>query len=79
MLAARRAGKFEWLLEDDDVEEGEEEAAVGRRGRAGVGWNSDFRDEERRIESLVRRYKRRISPCSCSCCFRRSWPFTAFE
>ncbi|XP_052155224.1 pentatricopeptide repeat-containing protein At5g67570, chloroplastic [Oryza glaberrima] len=55
MLAARRVGKFEWLLEDDDVEEGEEEAAVGRRGRAGVGWNSDFRDEERRIESLVRR------------------------
>uniref|UniRef100_A0A0D9WF67 PROP1-like PPR domain-containing protein n=1 Tax=Leersia perrieri TaxID=77586 RepID=A0A0D9WF67_9ORYZ len=52
MLAARRADKFEWLL-DDDVEE--EEAVVGRRGRVGAGWDSDFREEERRIESLVRR------------------------
>uniref|UniRef100_J3M5X2 PROP1-like PPR domain-containing protein n=2 Tax=Oryza brachyantha TaxID=4533 RepID=J3M5X2_ORYBR len=54
MLAARRADKFEWLL-DDDVEEEEGAMAAGRRGRLGTGWSSDLRDEERRIESLVRR------------------------
>ncbi|KAL5202325.1 hypothetical protein ABZP36_013277 [Zizania latifolia] len=52
MLVARKADKFEWLL-DDDIEE--EKAAVGRRRPVGAGRNLDLREEERRIELLVRR------------------------
>ncbi|KAG8081653.1 hypothetical protein GUJ93_ZPchr0018g11330 [Zizania palustris] len=54
MLVARKADKFEWLL-DDDIEEEKATVVHGRRRPVGTGRNLDLRDEERRIESLVRR------------------------